>query len=74
MKKQTNELHNWHQTRTGLLGFAIVELLLAYGAASWAIDSGNLLLYLATIILLVGGLQNLIKLGMTFFHGTKQTS
>jgi hypothetical protein len=67
-------LDKWHKTRTGLLIFALVELLLAYGAASWAIDSGNLLLYLATIVLLIGGLQNLIKLGMTFFHGKRQTN
>jgi hypothetical protein len=68
------QLKAWHNTRVGLLVFAIAELLLAYGAASWAIDSGNLLLYLATIVLLIGGLQNLIKLGMTFFHGKRQTT
>ena len=67
-------IDRWHKTQVGYLIFAIVELGLAYGAASWAIDSGNLLLYLATIILLIGGLQDLIKLGMTFVHGKRQAS
>lgn len=69
-----NALDKWHKTRTGLLVFALVELLLAYGAASWAIDSGNLLLYIATIILLIGGIQNLAKLVIALLHGNRQTS
>lgn len=69
-----NALDKWHKTRTGLLVFALVELLLTYGAASWAIDSGNILVYLATIILLIGGMTNLIKLVISYIHGTKQTS
>jgi hypothetical protein len=67
-------LDKWHKTRTGLFMFALVELLLAYGAASWAVDSGNLLLYVATIVLLIGGLQNLTKLVISFFHDKRQTS
>jgi hypothetical protein len=67
-------LDTWHKTRAGLLTFALVELLLAYGAASWAIDSGNILLYIVTIVLVVGGLQNLIKLVISIFHGKRQTS
>ncbi len=57
-----NRLQNWHQTKTGLLVFALLELGLAYVFASWAIDAGNLLDYLCTFILLVGGVQNLIRL------------
>ena len=69
-----NALDKWHKTRMGLLVFALVELLLAYGAASWAIDSGNLLLYIATIILLIDGIQNLAKLVIALLHGNRQTS
>jgi hypothetical protein len=36
-----------------LFCFALVLLLIAYGFASWAIDSGNLLHYLLTIVFLV---------------------
>jgi hypothetical protein len=67
-------LDKWHKTRVGLLTFGLVELLLAYGAASWAVDSGNFLVYAATIILLVGGLQNLTKLVISLFHGNRQTN
>jgi hypothetical protein len=57
-----------------MLSFALVELLLAYGAASWAIDSGNMLLYVATIILVIGGLQNLVKLVVSYFNGDRQAN
>ncbi len=67
-------LDTWHKTRAGLLAFALVELLLAYGSASWSIDSGNLLLYGLTILLLFGAIQNFVKLIGSFFHGKRQTS
>jgi hypothetical protein len=56
------KLHNWHQTRLGLLVFALVELAVAYGFASLAIDRGNLWWYLLALVFLVGALQNLFKL------------
>lgn len=55
-------LDKWHKTRLGLLVFALVELLIAYGFASLAIDRGNLLWYLLALIFLIGTLQNLVKL------------
>ena len=64
----------WHKTRAGLLVFALVELLLAYAAASWAVDSGNLLLYAATLILVLGSVHNLVKLLGTFIHGNRQAN
>jgi hypothetical protein len=66
--------HQFHQTKPGLLLFGLVELTLAYLAASWAIDSGNLLLYLATIILAFGGLHNIVKLIWRLASGKRQTS
>lgn len=36
-----------------LFGLGFVLLAMAYGFASWAIDSGNLLHYAATIILII---------------------
>jgi hypothetical protein len=62
-------LHKWHQTKLGLLVFGLIELAIAYGFASLAIDRGNLLYYLLTLIFLVGALQNIFKLIGKFFHG-----
>jgi hypothetical protein len=55
-------VQKWHQTKMGFLVFALVELGLAYVLASWAIDKGNLLDYLCTFILLLGALQNGVRL------------
>ena len=57
-----NRLDKWHQTKLGLLVFALLELALAYGFVSLSIDRGNLFWYLLTLIFLIGFLQNLIKL------------
>jgi hypothetical protein len=56
------KLHKWHRTKVGLLIFGLIELSVAYGFASLAIDRGGLWWYLLTLILLVGALQNLFKL------------
>ncbi len=65
-----NKLDKWHKTRVGLLSFGLVELAVAYGFASLAIDRGNIWWYLLTLAFLVGGLQNLIKLIGKSLHGT----
>ena len=68
-------LDKWHKTSTGLVVFGLVELLLAYGFASMAIDRGDIVYYLLTLFLLIGFLQNLIKLvGKLFNHGRNQTN
>lgn len=40
---------------------AVVMFILAYGAASWAIDSGRLLVYFAATVLVVLGINHVIK-------------
>ena len=50
------------------------ELLLAVATATWAIDNGNILLYVVTIVLVVGGLRNFIKLVIALLHGNQQTN
>lgn len=55
-------LEAWHKTKLGLFVFASVQLALAYGFISLAIDRGNFLYYLLTIIFMVGFLRNFIKL------------
>jgi hypothetical protein len=54
-------VNKWHKTRTGYLVFALVELALAYGFASWAIDSGRIIAYVLSVLFFVGGLRNLFK-------------
>lgn len=53
------KLDKWHQTKLGLLVFALVELLIAYGFASLSIDRGNFLWYLLALLFLIGSLRNL---------------
>jgi len=65
------QLDKWHRTRPGLLIFAVVELAIAYGFASLAIDRGNFWWYLLTLIFFVGFLQNLLRLIGTHNHGRR---
>lgn len=60
------QLNKFHRSKTGLLVFCLVELLVTYGFASLAIDRGDLWYYLLTLIFLVGSLQNLAKLARSF--------
>lgn len=68
------KLQDWHRTRLGYIVFAVVEAAGFYGAASLSIDRGSLWYYILAIILLVGTLQNLVKLIGTFFHGKRKPS
>jgi hypothetical protein len=61
-------LDKWHKTRQGHLVFGLVELVVAYGFASWAIDTGSLWQYALAIILAFGGIRNLVYI---FFHPNK---
>jgi hypothetical protein len=63
------KLDAWHKTKTGLLVFGLLELLIAYIFISLAIDRGNLLYYLLTLLFLFGGLQNFVKLIGKLVHG-----
>jgi len=56
------KLDSWHQTKLGLLAFAMVELAIAYGFGSLAVDRGNFLWYLLALLFLFGSVQNSAKL------------
>jgi hypothetical protein len=43
-------IDRWHHTRQGHLLFGLAELAIAYGFASWAIDSGRIWQYLLAFI------------------------
>jgi hypothetical protein len=64
-------LDRWHQTKTGLAVFVVLELAIAYGFASLAIDQGHVWWYLLTIIFLIGSLQNVIRLIGKAVYGNK---
>lgn len=69
-ERAMKQLNSWRHTRIGYLVFGLVELGLAYGAVSWAIDSGNLLVYLLTLVLLVGTVRNFVGLAREILtHG-----
>lgn len=61
MKKVISDMDRFHQTRYGKLAFGVIELLLAYIFVSRAIDTGSLWQYVVAILLLIGGLNNLVR-------------
>lgn len=61
-KSMIKELESWHTTRLGFLVFGIIELALAYGFASLAINYASFWQYALAVILLIGGLRNLIRI------------
>ncbi len=65
------QLNTFHHSKPGLLVFGLVELALAYGFATLAIDRGNLWFYLLILIFLVGSLQNIFKLIGRLIHDKK---
>lgn len=68
------KMHEWHSTKVGLLVFGVIELAAAVALAEWAVDNGNLLLYLLAAIFLVGFLQNIAKLIWKLVHGKRVTN
>ena len=62
-----NSLRIWHMTKLGLFVFAVVELAIAYGLGSLAIDRGSLIWYILAFIFIVGFFQNLVKLMVKVF-------
>ena len=64
-----NNFLKWKQTRKGLLISGMVEAALAYGFASWAVDSGSIWHYLLAIIFAVGTVVSLVK--AITLHGNK---
>ena len=63
----------WHKTSTGYLVMAFVELNIVYSLASWAINNGNLFLYMLAIIFFIGTVRNVI-LGIKGTLHAKQTA
>lgn len=58
-----NSLDKLHRTKRGKLIFGAIEFILAYIFATLAIDSGSIWQYFLAVILLIGGVNNLINAG-----------
>lgn len=58
----------WHSTKLGYFGFAFCELILAFIFSTLAVDTGSLWFYILAVILLVGVIQNIVKLIGIIFH------
>jgi hypothetical protein len=66
------KLDTWHQTKTGLITFAVIELGLSYVFASLAIGTGSLWFYTLTLLMVVGALRNLYLLLGRLLAGRKK--
>jgi len=62
-------INQWHQTRVGLVVISIIEAGLLYLFASLAIDSGSLLDYTISFLLLVAIIQNGVLLVYRMLKG-----
>ena len=67
-------LAKWHRTKLGLLAFGAIELAVAYGWVSLAIDRGNVLYYILALVFLVGALQNFVKFIRKIMNGKHEAS
>ena len=65
------QLDKFHKTKSGHLLFGLIELGVAYGFVSLAIDKGSFLCYFLTLVFLVGALKNFVKLGGKVLHVNK---
>jgi hypothetical protein len=65
-------IDKWHHTKQGNFTFGLAELLIAYGFASWAIDSGQLWQYALAVIFFYGGVRNLVQIFRTNHNGHKR--
>ena len=57
-----HRVDKFHKTAIGYLVFGLVELGLAYFFALWAIDNGNVWLYVITVAFFVGAVHDLVEL------------
>lgn len=64
-------IDRWHKTKLGHLLFGLIELVIAYGFASLAIDRGSWWYYALTVIFLFGTVQNFFQLGRLTLGGKR---
>lgn len=62
------QIDTFHKTKAGFAVFGIAELVLLYVFGSLALDSGSLLQWVLTLLLLIGVLQNFGRLLWSIIH------
>lgn len=67
-----HKLDKFHETRLGLGLFALLGLVVAYVAMSWAIDSGSWFDYILALVAIIVFLQNGIKLIRSLRYGQRR--
>jgi hypothetical protein len=65
------QVDRWHQTRKGYLVFGVIELLIAYGFASLAINYAGIWQYALGIVFIYGGVRNLVRIFRSPKHERK---
>lgn len=68
----SQKINKWQESTTGLLVFAVVEVMLACLFGSLAIDTGSLLDYSLTVLLTIAALHNFFLFGQRVAHGHKK--
>lgn len=58
----SNPLLSWQDTTAGLTFIILFDVLVTYGFASWAIDSGRLIAYFLAIVFLALAIIQGVKL------------
>ena len=61
MNSTVQTIDLFHQSKRGKIIFGAVEILLAYVIVSRAFDTGSLWEYFFSIVLLVGGANNIVR-------------
>lgn len=59
--EELRKLDTWHKTPVGHVVFGVLELVIAYGAISLAIDRGSVPLYFIGFLALYGAIGNFLK-------------
>lgn len=73
MASMIQKIDQFHDSRKGRFVFAAAELLVAFGFASWAVDSGEIWQHAVAAIFFVGGARNLFNAWQIDHGGRKRT-
>lgn len=73
-KNAIQQFDAWHKTKPGLAIFGLLELAIAFGLGTRALDTGSWWEYGFTLLFFIGGVQNLVKLIGKFTSAKHKTS
>ena len=73
-KSALKDFKAWHKSKTGLFIFGVLELGIAYGLGSRALDTGSWWEYGLALLFLIGGIQNVVRLMKKVISGKSKTN